>query len=379
MRTLHVSLALALLCAPALASSLVPDENVADLARGMRAARRDGRPDDAIAMLQGAPAAWLADTRIAGERIQALLDARLVEQALAVNVASGDLAKAALPFFVARTRLLLLSADPEPLLAAVDQLLIDRPGHPDLLALRVHTLSALGRWAEANTQLEVLVHDLPAPMHARLSVDVLLAKGRVHVSIPDQLERGIPLLERALALQPARVDVRSELVVALAQWQHADRAEQLVREVLDDSQGADRRELVFALGMTYGTMLRDADAEECFLRVLAEEPENSRASAALAKCWLRAGRLDAARELLEQSLERDSSDVRALFVLAELEMSVGAPGASERALRDILEENPNSLKALYMLSRALARQGHSLEQREVIASYTERRSLLASR
>lgn len=325
------------------------------------------------------PGAWLADTRILGERIQALIDLRRVDEARAVNAGVGDLSQAALPFFVGRTRLQLLTNDPEPILSAVDELLIRRPGHPDLLALRVHALVAMGRWPDAFGQVEVLTDDLPAAMRLRLHVDVMLGKARTHLAIPDQLERGIPLLERALAMQPARVNVRSELALALAQWHRFERAEQLVREVLDDATGLDRCELVFALGMIFRAGLRDADAEECFREVLDDDHDHPRASASLAGCWLRAGRTDAARELLDRTLERGGTNVRALFVLAELEMSVGAPNRSEAALRTILEGNPNSLKALYMLSRALAMQGRDEEQRVVLLSYAERQRHLAAR
>jgi tetratricopeptide (TPR) repeat protein len=371
---LKVGLLLALLAAPSFAA-----DGVSDLARGMREARRDGRPADAIALLEGKPAAWMNDTRVAGERIQALLDLLRLDEARSVNASMGELKQAALPFFIGRTRLQLMGSDPAPILEAVDGLLVGRPGHPDLLALRVHALGALERWSEAFAQVEVLSGDVPTPMRTRLRADVMLAKARAHIALPDQVERGIPLLEQALALQPERIDVRCDLAMALAQWHRAERAEQLVREVLDEAEGRDKCELVFALGMVYRAVLRDADAQDCFAKVLADDPDHPRAAAALAGCWLREGRTDEAREVLDRSLERDPADLRALFVLAELEMTVGAPDRSEQALQRILERNPDSLKALYMLSRALAMQGEVERQQEVLASYAERQRRLASR
>jgi len=371
---LKVWFLLALLAAPTFAA-----DGVSDLVRAMRDARRSGRPADALMQLDGKPAAWMKDTRIAGERIQALLDLLRLDEARAVNASMGELKQAALPFFVGRTRLQLIGNDPAPILEAVDDLLVARPGHPDLLALRVHVLGALGRWSEAFAQVEVLTGDVPAPMRIKLRADVMLAKARAHIAVPDQVERGIPLLEQALALQPARIDVRSELAMALAQWHRAERAEELVREVLDEAEGRDKCELVFALGMIYRAVLRDADAQDCFQKVLADEPGHPRAAAALAGCWLRAGNPDQARAVLDESLERHPDDLRALFVLAELEMSVGAPERSEQALLVILEKNPNSLKALYMLSRALAMQGEVERQQKILVSYAERQRQLASR
>jgi tetratricopeptide (TPR) repeat protein len=216
-------------------------------------------------------------------------------------------------------------------------------------------------------------------MRRTLRVDVLLAKGRAHAELPDELERAIPLLDQALSLDPTRIDVRTELALALAQWHRSERAAELVQEALDDAAGADRCELLFALGMVRRAELNDAEAEACFRTVLADHPDHSRAAAALAGCWMRSGRSDEARQLLAASLARDPDDVRALFVLAELEMTEGAADRSEAALRAILAVNPASLKALYMLSRSLAMQGREEEQLAILQSYSERRGQLASR
>jgi tetratricopeptide (TPR) repeat protein len=370
-----VTAAVLALMAALLGLAPAPDE-AGELARALRSARREGRPADALALLDGRPDALLAEPRVAGERIQLLLDAGRLADARAVDAALGEVREGPPPLAIARLRLMVAAGQPAAVLTWVESAKALQD-NPDLHAARLAALLALGRWKDAEAALAALPASTPGPQRAALTVDVRLVHARELASDPDLVERAIPLLEGALELQPGRVDATTELVSALAQWHRAERAEALAREALAEAQGAPRAALLCALGAVRRAELRDAEAAAAFEEALALVPGHPAATLGLSRCRLRAGDEAGGLALLEQLLAAQPQDADALLLRAEHALDAGdAPGA-EAALRQVLAVRGKSLKALYLLARALALQGRAEEQAEVLADWRRRKAALA--
>lgn len=349
----------------------------ADLARAAREARRAGEAAQALAILETGAPSLLSDLRVAGERIQALLDAGRVSEATEVHAALGAVSAGPPPFGIARMRLQIAVGQPVPALAWAESAKAALGDNPDFLAACIEAQAAQRRWSEADRALQRLPEGFPAPLRLRLEVDLALAQARELAQDPDLVERAIPLLERALQLAPARDDVKVELVVALAQWHRPERAEALAREVLGRTEGAARADMLYALGTVLRAELRDAEAAECFEQVMALQPDHPRAPTGLARCRLRAGREAEALDLLARRLAADPHDPEALLLRAEHALEQRDASVAVASLRTVLDRYPQHLKALYMLSRALALQGRIEEQAEVLATWKRKRDELA--
>ena len=352
-------------------------DEAADLARAAREARRTGHVQEALALFDGRAAALLADPRVAGELIQALLDAGRADEAAAANAALGEVREGPAPLAIARMRLATARGQPESALQWAAAAGASLGENPDLAAASVEALLALQRWRDADAAIATLPPTTPPELHTRLAVDRALARARTLDGEPDLVERAIPLLEQALALAPDRDDVKVELVEALALWHRPERAEALAQDVLARAQGKERAAMLYALGQVRRAELRDVEAEACFREVLALQPEHTRATAAIVRCCLRQGREADGLAMLDARLAAEPHDIEAQLLRAEHALEQRDAAAAVDALRAVLEQRPQHLKALYMLSRALALEGEQEEQAKVLASWRARKEVLA--
>lgn len=368
---------IAALLLAALVPLLPAGDPAADLARAAREARRSGHPEEALKAIVLGEVALLNDLRVAGERIQALLDIGRTEEAAQVDAALGPVSAGPPSLAIARMRLQILRGQPADALAWAEAARETLGENPDLLAASVEALSALQRWGEADQALHGLPTSMPEALRTRLEVDLALAQAHEMAQDPDLVERAIPLLERALQMAPERDEVKVAMVLALAQWHRPDRAEALAQEVLGRAQGAARADMLYALGTVRRAELRDDEAAECFEQVLALQPDHPRAAIALARCRLRAGREAEGMALLERRLAADPKDPEALLLRAELALERRDANVAVSSLRAVLERYPRHLKALYMLSRALALEGRDDEQAKVLADWKKRHDELA--
>jgi tetratricopeptide (TPR) repeat protein len=370
-------------CAPPVANAVAAAAgraaDPAAVARELRELRRAEQHATALALVAEQSPSILADPRVAGERIQLLLDEDRLEEARAVHAALGEVRLGPQPLLAARLLLEIADGRAAEALEHADRTLPGLRQPFEVQAARLRALCALERWEEAGRDLAALPGDFPGLLRVRLHVDILLAHGKALTEDEDLLERAIPLLEEALALQPARIDVRTELVIALSQWHRADRAEQLVREVLDGVQGPRRAGLLYALGRVHRAELRDEQAVECFREVLALSPDHGRATLALARSLVHLGSEDEALALVQRRLQRVPEDPEAWFLVAEHALEHREPQAAVDALQHVLDRHPLSLKALYMRSRALALLGDTERQVDALRRYADRTAALAMR
>jgi tetratricopeptide (TPR) repeat protein len=354
-----------------------PGDEAADLARAAREARRAGHAQEALALFDERDAALLADPRVAGERIQALLDAGRADEAAAASDALGEVREGPVPLAIARMRLATARGQPESALAWANSVRSALGDNPDLAAACVEALLALQRWHDADAAIAQLPATAPPALRARLTVDRSLARARTLDDDPDLVERAIPMLEQALSLAPDRDDVKVELVEALALWHRPERADELAQDVLARAQGKQRAAMLYALGQVRRAELRDEEAEACFREVLALQPDHPRAQAAIVRCCLRQGREAEGLALLDARLAAEPHDAEAQLLRAENALEQRDAAVAVDALHAVLEQHPQHLKALYMLSRALALQGQQEEQAKVLASWRARKDVLA--
>lgn len=346
--------------------------------RAARDERRAGHVDAALATLDRARPA--DDPRVVGERIQALLDAgRPVEAVELAEAHEGPVRT--LPMVVAHLRLAALLGRHDDVLAAVDHNLVAAPHHADLHALRVSTLAALGRDAEAADALLALPDSVPPHQRRLVEIDVHHLRGRRELEDPDLVERAVPRLEHALSLDTERIDVRVDLARALVRFNRNERAEEVVLEGLarDDLTDAERLALVTVHGDVCRSMDRLDDARDAFAEVLAGRPDDVDARVGLARCDLRGGDFDAATDALDAVLADVPDHFEAHLVRTEVALLAADGDAAEQHIRAVLDTRPRHLKAQYMLSRALLLQGRAAEAREVLAEYRARQDALASR
>jgi len=362
-------LALALLALPARA------DEAGELARAAREARRSGDAPRALLLLEARPA-LAGDLRVAGERLLALIDAHRLDDARAADAALGEVREGPPPLAIARARLAVAGGGAAAALHWAEAAGTLRD-NPDLALARLEALLALGRWKDAEAALAALPAATHDALRRRAAADLRLARARELAEDPELLERAVPLLEEALALQPGRPDLCIALVEVLAQWHRAERAEELAQSVLAGAPDGLRAEMLVALGQVRRAELRDAEAVACFDEALRLRPALPGALLGLARCHLRAGDLPAAEARLRQRLSGAPRDAEALLLLAELELERRAPERAEGPLREVLAARPHNLKALWLLSRALALQGRRDEQRETLAVWQDRRELLA--
>jgi len=100
-------------------------------------------------------------------------------------------------------------------------------------------------------------------------------------------------------------------------------------------------------------------AAQAYAAVLQADPENVKAIAGLARCYIAAGDLEQARDMLTLIPEAKSKDAEVQSVRAALELAGAAPagGADTAAFVAALQANPNDHAARYDLAGAFAARG----------------------
>jgi putative thioredoxin len=100
-------------------------------------------------------------------------------------------------------------------------------------------------------------------------------------------------------------------------------------------------------------------AAQIYAAILQADPENVKAIAGLARCYLAAGEPDQARDTLSMAPEDKAKDPDILSVRAALDLAGAAPagGPDTDAFAAVLQANPNDHAARYDLASALAARG----------------------
>lgn len=110
------------------------------------------------------------------------------------------------------------------------------------------------------------------------------------------------------------------------------------------------------------TALAEGDiggAAQVYAAVLQADPENVKAIAGLARCYIAAGEIEQARDTLSMVPEDKAKDADVQSARAAIELASAAPagGADTAAFDAALKGNPNDHQARYDLAGALAARG----------------------
>jgi putative thioredoxin len=98
-------------------------------------------------------------------------------------------------------------------------------------------------------------------------------------------------------------------------------------------------------------------AAQAFAGVLSMDPENTKALAGLARCYLAGGDRERAEEILAMAPPEKANDPEIAGVRAALDLGKEGGGGDLGALRARVEANPGDHQARYELADALAAQG----------------------
>jgi len=114
-------------------------------------------------------------------------------------------------------------------------------------------------------------------------------------------------------------------------------------------------------------------ASQAFAAVLEAEPENTKAIAGLARCFLAGGDREQAREVLQLAPAGKVNDAELAGVRAALDLASEAAGAGDAAgLRARVEANPADLQARFDLAGALVARGDLGPATEQLLAILER-------
>jgi putative thioredoxin len=101
-----------------------------------------------------------------------------------------------------------------------------------------------------------------------------------------------------------------------------------------------------------------AGAAQLYAAVLQADPENVKALAGMARCYLQMGEPGQAREIIDMVPEDKRKDAAIQGVVAALELAAGANGSDDSAaLERQISANPDDHQARYDLAGALAARG----------------------
>ncbi len=100
-------------------------------------------------------------------------------------------------------------------------------------------------------------------------------------------------------------------------------------------------------------------AAQIYAVVLQADPENIKAVVGLARCYLAAGEIEQARDMLAMIPEEKAKDADVVSLRAALELASAAPSGADTAAFDAaLKANPNDHAARFDLAGALAARGN---------------------
>ena len=163
-------------------------------------------------------------------------------------------------------------------------------------------------------------------------------------------------LQRALELDPQRVETLMSLALYHRQVGDAAKAEETYRRALQVNDNASIVHLEYA---RFNVQQNRLDvAEQHFRRAVEADPQNRDARRTLASFYIfNTKQLDRAEEAVRglASLDGDTPEGRA--VLADFYAQVGRQDDAARAFREITEQSPDYLPARYRLAELLMQRG----------------------
>ena len=332
------------------------DDALLEQARGLRRAER---PEEAIALLEGA-----ADRRGADAELEGLLGTLLLEvgrlgdaQRLAESLAGREGESYRAHVFLGQ--LAERHDDPEAALQSFRRAAGLKPRPIEALAGQVVALLALGREGQAvkrGEELAGLYPDTGRPLLARALVqqgNAIMLQGIELYGLATERFR------RALAAQPDDHAILERLLEVLVLTLRIEEAQELVQGLLTAPGDATDRHYWLGRCHEAGREFEDARAE--YLLALGEALEHGPSALQLARLALAEGHGDEARRWLGIARARLGESTRTLALQADVHQGLGELAEAEGLLRRLIAASPEDAGAHYQLARVLFRQGRREE------------------
>jgi tetratricopeptide (TPR) repeat protein len=163
---------------------------------------------------------------------------------------------------------------------------------PDILAMRVECLDGMGRDAEALALVEKAISDNPR------NPKIMVLRARIYINNENKPEKALPLLEKAVQLDPYDPQAQNQLLNVYGQLGMKDQAAKQKKEV---------EELTRIL-TTLANLKSKAD----------NAPWDDQPCLELGALFIKIGRMEDARTWLQATLSRNPGNVKARRLLRQL-------------------------------------------------------------
>lgn len=251
---------------------------------------------------------------------------------------------------------------------------------------RAHELYDLGRWDEAESELRqaLSLNPYQAEWHFNLGL-TLEAAGRnaeaarafadaFGLSSEDanpamlaganfvragEPERGLEWLDRAMAIEPRKVEIAVQKIDALGELGRHDEAEEVFYLALEHD--SDHAELYTAMAESLLDRKMHDKAMWCLREAARLDPGLPRVQARLAEAYAATGRLERARQLYLRELRQDPGDVETLLDLGALLVDMHRYTEAGEKFRRVLELEPDNPDAHFSLGDLAERVGDAGE------------------
>ena len=247
----------------------------------------------------------------------------------------------------ARAQRLLRSGDVEPAQAICADVLARYPGDANFLCLSALTLTRLGRFDEAQMQIEAALGIFPEFERAfEAKGDLLIAKG--------ELADAVEALEEALRLDPTRQQTRLKLGRLFLRMGYVDKARRLRGEFLKG--GTDNPEIVRATNLEKEQKF--AEAEQVYRQILSRHPDNVTAMRLWARLGIRQKRYEDAEILLARAVEVAPDFNQAWADLVTVQYEQQELDQAAESARRLIKLDPRVPNGYLLLASAQASAGH---------------------
>ena len=247
----------------------------------------------------------------------------------------------------ARAQRLLQTGDVEPAQAICADVLARYPEDANFLCLSALTLSRLGRFDEAELQIEAALGIFPNFERAyEAKGDLLIAKG--------VLADAVEALEEALRLDPARQQTRLKLGRLFLRMGYVDKARRLRGEFLKG--GADNPEIVRATNLEKEQKF--AESEQVYRQILSRHPDNVTAMRLWARLGIRQKRYEDAEVLLARAVEVAPDFNQAWADLVTVQYEQQKLDEAAESARRLIKLDPRVPNGYLLLASAQASAGH---------------------
>lgn len=174
------------------------------------------------------------------------------------------------------------------------------------------------------------------------------------------------VLNDALAVAPADVELLATLGGVQLRKQNWERVTRLIwrlrmQENPSAIQAADRLETALLLQQH-----RTDDAIAFLVELTEADAENTRALSNLISTLIQAGKIDAARDMLQDRLQQNPRDPILRYLRASLHLAQGEERPAEVFYRDLLNEYPGDMQSLRQLNRILILQDREDDLAELL-------------